>query len=298
MKKVIGKKCTFTFLTFCLLTQVAQSAASDQDQITALCRAAMQAKPDEVERLLQTGIDVNSSGALRCAACSGGLRHSIKTIRLLLNYGAHVNQADSDGNTPLHKAYGSSKIIHFLVANGANINQENNKGIPPLGYAVGLYERRTKTAEIFLEYGAHIDQTIANEIIVAAPSLLPTAIAYSFMHNDSAIFKQFFSASGWRELQPAINEELRKPRPHLSNHSIIGHLTILHKMKKRGITLPKIQPIEFSAQERAKRTRLLSIGYSKEEPTIETTILAPWPKHDASNNTKHIKPDNDSDAKS
>lgn len=68
-------------------------------------------------------------------------------VALLLEQGANVNAADSDGNTPLHIASASlvrgdnkqaAEIIKLLIKYGAQQTAKNKAGQMPLEYAVNL----------------------------------------------------------------------------------------------------------------------------------------------------------------
>lgn len=61
---------------------------------------------------------------------------SLKTIQLLVNHGASVNNKNNDGNTPLHEAMGStSAVSDFIDKYRPKINVVNNEGNTPLHIA-------------------------------------------------------------------------------------------------------------------------------------------------------------------
>ena len=59
-------------------------------------------------------------------------------MELLINKGAHVNQKNKDGGTPLHYAslYGRTETVYILIFSGANINEKDNLGETPLHYGI------------------------------------------------------------------------------------------------------------------------------------------------------------------
>ena len=86
----------------------------------------------EVERVLRSGVDVNSHHAIKIptyiivASCND--RGNI--VELLLKYGANPNVTDKDGNTPLiwMIRYADKKSVQTLIDYGANIDiADNNK---------------------------------------------------------------------------------------------------------------------------------------------------------------------------
>ena len=115
------------------------------------CRGDNREHPDEVQRLLDLGADIdvrNYKGktALHYAAKAGFL----KVINLLIDKGATVDAIDQDGETPLFEAIRSTikdgekqrAAIEALLAKGANPNLKNRKGLTPLQVA-----RRMRRAE-------------------------------------------------------------------------------------------------------------------------------------------------------
>ena len=115
------------------------------------CRGDNREHPEEVQRLLDLGADIdvrNYKGktALHYAAKAGFL----KVINLLIDKGATVDATDQDGETPLFEAIRSTikdgekqrVAIEALLVKGANPNLKNRKGLTPLQVA-----RRMRRAE-------------------------------------------------------------------------------------------------------------------------------------------------------
>ncbi|XP_019723852.1 protein phosphatase 1 regulatory subunit 27 [Hippocampus comes] len=78
-----------------------------------------------VETLFPSGM-----AALHEAVLAGNL----EAVKLLLKYGADVNQRDEDGWTPLHMACsdGFPEIASYLLSLGANTEAENESGEKPV----------------------------------------------------------------------------------------------------------------------------------------------------------------------
>lgn len=83
-------------------------------------------------------------------------------IKLLIEQGYDLNQADSNGNTPLHiAAYkGDINIIYLLIENGADLTTRNNNNETPLHAAI-YYSGTTNTeaVNLLLHLGADYNAT-------------------------------------------------------------------------------------------------------------------------------------------
>ena len=115
------------------------------------CRGDNGEHPDEIQRLLALGADINIQNykgktGLHYAAKAGFL----KVINLLIENGADLDALDSDGETPLFEAIRSTiksgekqrAALEALLIKGANPNVKNRKGQTPLQVA-----RRMRRAE-------------------------------------------------------------------------------------------------------------------------------------------------------
>ena len=109
-----------------------------------VCRGDNGEHPEEVQRLLALGADINIQNykgktGLHCAAKAGFLN----VINLLIENGATVDAADDTGETPLFEAIRSTiksgekqrAALEALLIKGANPNIKNRKGQTPLQVA-------------------------------------------------------------------------------------------------------------------------------------------------------------------
>ncbi len=127
---------------------------------TPLHCAAEYGNYEVAQLLIQKGANVTIADGthddtpLHCAARSGMRReygipycfaksdHYLALVKLLLNHGAHINQKNNQGNTPLHCAVEFCKdnsncsdqlmLVQCLIDNKADRNAINNEGKTPL----------------------------------------------------------------------------------------------------------------------------------------------------------------------
>jgi Ankyrin repeats (3 copies) len=111
--------------------------------------SALQGKADEVQALLDAGVDPNEgpvpdsplNRALSgCSHAGGETAANVATVSVLIAGGANVKSKDENDNTPLLSAaqYCGAAIVDKLIAAGAEVNPVNKMGMTPLVLALVL----------------------------------------------------------------------------------------------------------------------------------------------------------------
>ena len=121
------------------------NARSNQD-FTPLHYAI--ADPGVVEKLLQAGADLTLQNRSGAPIHSPGLAPAV--LQLLLDYGADVNQANAEGQTPLHVHRFNLEIIGPLLAAGADVNRQDSQG------RTALFDVNLEVARQLLAAGANL----------------------------------------------------------------------------------------------------------------------------------------------
>lgn len=127
--------------------------------------SALEAKADEVQALIDAGVDVNAGNAsdsaltrvLSACAHQGGENDEIlKTIDVLLANGADPNKLDDNKNNALISAaqYCSAAAVLKLAEAGADVNATNGSGVNPLTMA--LIMSKLDAAEALVSKGARL----------------------------------------------------------------------------------------------------------------------------------------------
>lgn len=110
--------------------------------------------------LMEHGVDVNArdkNGGFTALDLALSSFHYIEMVRLLIEHGANVNTASSQGVTPLDEAAmrGQKDAIELLVAKGADVNARDEKGNTPLLWA--LLMGRAEAVSPLIDAGADVN---------------------------------------------------------------------------------------------------------------------------------------------
>lgn len=103
--------------------------------VTDLIRAVDKNDPEQVERVLNAGVDPNKrDGIYRIALPIAVDNNNAEIVELLLEAKANPNLRDPKGDTALFKAvyWEHETIIEMLLEKGADVNQPNGQGFSPL----------------------------------------------------------------------------------------------------------------------------------------------------------------------
>ena len=73
-------------------------------------------------------------------------------VKMLLSRGALVNEADADGNTPLHAAtiYGHTELVKLLLQHAAEVYQKGQHGA--LAIHMAAHEGHANLVRLFCQF--------------------------------------------------------------------------------------------------------------------------------------------------
>ncbi|KAL2687750.1 hypothetical protein Neosp_005314 [[Neocosmospora] mangrovei] len=116
---------------------------------------------DQVKVLLDHGMDPNGACEGRPLLQWAVALYGLELVKLLVDYGAHVNAQDDHGRTAILVALGVNDIdsVAMLLKRGADITIKDNFGDNALHWAVKL--KRPRGTELLLQHG--LDVNIKNE---------------------------------------------------------------------------------------------------------------------------------------
>lgn len=140
------------------------STLSADSRLLASC---VLGESDLTRSLLQAGADPSKSFAdvldgITPLVATVGLSRNLEVAQLLLDAGADVNQAWSEGTTPIFEVTADQylDLAKLLVSKGANVNMRLTNGLTPLIYAAR--NRAANCVDLFIDAGADIN-AVASE---------------------------------------------------------------------------------------------------------------------------------------
>ena len=129
--------------------------------------SALEGHADEVQALLQAGVDPNEGppqdsplnrAISGCSHSGGETPENEETVKVLIAGGASVKTKDENGNTPMLSAaqYCAAGIVNLLAAAGAEVNPMNKMGMTPL--VMALVMTNVSAADALVAKGARLTQ--------------------------------------------------------------------------------------------------------------------------------------------
>lgn len=119
-----------------------------------LCTAITAKNNDEIIKLLNSGISVNSKATITNtpALTVAVYASNLGAAEILLKHGADINILDSSRNTPLMVAVIKNDIVmvKFLLRYSPDINIINNFGFTPLSYAI--QQNKNDIEKLLIDY--------------------------------------------------------------------------------------------------------------------------------------------------
>jgi ankyrin repeat protein len=126
---------------------------------TPLHSAASNGDLEVVQKLIEYDANINAKniGWHRHLHFASSKVKGGSVLRLLLKNGAHLNERDIDGSSPLHKASysGALEVVRLLLEHGADVNAREKDGSTPLCHASS--NTSLEVARLLLEHGADVN---------------------------------------------------------------------------------------------------------------------------------------------
>lgn len=236
-------------------------------RLTALHVAAIYNQTDSrfdvIEVMLNNGADVNAQDQygftpLQCLLIR---KADLRTIHLLLNFGALVDVKDKIGEIPLWNAIRDSsfQIVQLLIDHGSDVNSANNRGKTPLEEACKYYYHKFITIEILVKNGADVDAVDRSCRIPFAKILKYSCVSENIMR---VIFDHYdvnsVSLDGKNVLSAYRGFHMRKILEHVAKIQALGlpvDSSLLESFRRKSICNRFFN--EFTQElEAAKRTKL------------------------------------------
>lgn len=151
---------------------------------------------EEIALLMQHGADahkcVDDESAFTIAIC----RRQLESLECMLHEGAHVNQADDRGVTPLMSAIRATQlpIVKQLLAAGANVSAKDTRGETALFYCLRVMMHFGFSSR-YVCMNKYISELLTYGIDVDVPNVFgQTALLYAMKTNVSAHIDHLLAA--------------------------------------------------------------------------------------------------------
>ncbi|MCH8133310.1 MAG: ankyrin repeat domain-containing protein [Myxococcales bacterium] len=131
---------------------------------SALVNATKSGSVEITKTLLDRGADPNQSDWLGSAALHvAAEKNSMELIKLLVENGANVSAKNSQGETPLILAIGSStgdslETVKYLIKHGADVGASSYLTFEKTALAAAASKGNAKIVNFLLEHGASPDK--------------------------------------------------------------------------------------------------------------------------------------------
>lgn len=122
-----------------------------------IIKAAITGDVKELTHAIETGKDINSKDETGQSILSIVSKCRVDLVKILLEHGVNVNQADDNLNTPLHWAveYDNYEIVELLLQHGANTRAVDGLKETALHWAA--WTGHYKSAKVILKYDTVIN---------------------------------------------------------------------------------------------------------------------------------------------
>ena len=129
-----------------------------------LLHAAFEGRLEDVERLVDEGIDVNYSDAQsgNTSLHLASMEENLDIVRYLISKGADLNQKNGYGLTPLQEVCcevpHSIELVDLLISSGSNVDELSNNQNTALEIVIG--EKCPETAKRLILAGADYEKLL------------------------------------------------------------------------------------------------------------------------------------------
>ena len=153
-------------------SQASQNATTREHGWTPLHYAAQRKHAEVIELLGKTGTDCNTLTSQQDGARSAihlvlqmerDSNKGAECIRLLLRYGANIEQPDGAGRTPLHRAaqHGWPGRFKWLISNKAKLETKTDDEFERTPLHIAVAGGHLKTTRVLLDAGSNKDAAMA-----------------------------------------------------------------------------------------------------------------------------------------
>jgi uncharacterized protein len=247
-----------TFIALLSVVQLIHSQSRDAADVSALMRAARDGERENVQALLQQGVDINvkdASGwtALIYAAAKG----DAAIVKALLDRSADINAKDTAGYTALQAAaqYGNTAAAKLLLEKGADINAKTNSGMTALMMAIGSGD--SGLIKYLISKGADVNAAAED-----GTTALTSAMRMKHMSIADLLRKSGGIESAATAAERTTNSPAQITRPSPLNNPEPSYTTKAQQRAVEGIVYVRILVGQDGAVKKVRVLRGLPYGLS------------------------------------
>ncbi len=241
-----------------LLDNGADVNSRDVDGNTALILASLYAGPECVELLLKKGADANAANKAGATALIRAATEYEKT-RLLVAAGAKVDVRTADlGNTPLILAArraGNSKTVKLLLERGAHAKAHNAAGVTPVISAAAGGD--VETVKLLLDAGADVNEYVGTTTAAGRR----TPLMWAAFQNDLPMIRLLLTHGADPNRSTSYGNPLS--HACWSNSFEAAELLIAHGANINATDFAGFTPLHWAAGTDSPKPRLVKLLLAK-----------------------------------
>jgi ankyrin repeat protein len=218
------------FVLLCSALVIGLNSVLAQQQFNQLADAVIEKDTVKIERLLQSGVDINTqhpTTGTTVLMIASSYYYYDDLVKYLISKGANVNLKDSEGKTALLWAASNSlENAKVLISNGAKVDEPANDGMTPFIQAtLGVSSGKVpiEMCELLRKHGANVNASLTRKNASGW-----TALHYAAVDGDISLVKYLIKHGA------NVNKSTAEGSSPLFLAKLGGHNDMVKILRKAG----------------------------------------------------------------